>query len=374
MMRNWGKAPHLVMMLNGLCFSAAYAEDQPAADASAPAATPTAAAPAAAAPAATTPAAAPASGADAARDALTQKSDDASSTKNLEQVFKATEKTYSLLKQGKFGANYGVDYSYYRDSRIDIALDGNGSGLTRFRIEEDAQHTFSNSLEVTYGFRDNLTFSASLPLIYKIDSQADKQTVGLGDLSLGVRWQPVPLKNGLPTTTLFGSISTATGDSPFEINAGQDLSTGKGYYSFSGGVSMNKVTDPIVLFGSASATISNNIGNLNQQRGSRALVGVSPGDTLGVSMGFAYSLNYDVSMSASFQQSVTTGSQFKFNDGKYVESATQVSSLVNFSLSLRTSPKRIVNLNLGYGLTEDTPDVTLGFSMPIEFLGLASAN
>ena len=123
MMRNWGKATHLVMMLNGLCFSAAFAEDKPADS--------------------TTPAVAPAASsaspsADAARDALTQKSDDASSSKNLEQVFKATEKTYSLMKQGKFGANYGLDYSYYRDSRIDIALDGNSSGITRFRVEEDA--------------------------------------------------------------------------------------------------------------------------------------------------------------------------------------------------------------------------------------------
>jgi hypothetical protein len=354
MMRNWGKAPHLVVMLNSLCFSVAYAEDKPAEGAPA--------------------ASASQSSADAARDALKQQSGDATTDKNLEQVFKATEKNYSLLKDGKFGLNYSGDYTYYRDSRIDIALDGNSSGITRFRVEEDAQHSFTNNLELSYGLMDNLTLTANLPLTYKMDTQIDKQTIGLGDVSFGLRWQPIPLKVGLPTTTLFGSLSTATGDSPYDINSNTDMSTGKGYYSLSTGVSVNKVTDPLVLFGSASVSVSNNIGGLNQARGQRVLVGVDPGDTLGFSMGFAYSLNYDVSMSASFQQSVTTNSRFKFANGDYVESATQVSALVNFSLSLRTSPKRIVNLSLGYGLTEDTPDVMLGFSMPIEFLGLAASD
>lgn len=358
-MRNWGRAPHLFVMLNSLCFSAAYAEDKPAADAGVATPTPTTSS---------------APSADTAREALKQQSTDATADKNLEQVFKATEKNYSLMKKGRFGSNYSGDYSYYRDSRIDIALDGNSSGITRFRVEEDAQHTFTNSLELSYGLRDNLTVTANLPLVYKMDTQLSRSAVGLGDISVGMRWQPIPLKTGLPTTTLFGTFSTATGDSPFKINALSDLSTGKGYYSLNTGVSVSKVTDPLVLFGSASMSMSNNVGNLNQARGSRILTGVTPGNTVGFSMGFAYSLNYDVSMSASFQQSITANNRYKFADGTFVESPTQVSALVNFALSLRTSPKRIVNLNLGYGLTEDTPDVMLGFSLPIEFLGLAAAD
>ena len=49
-----------------------------------------------------------------------------------------------------------------------------------------------------------------------------------------------------------------------------------------------------------------------------------------------------------------------------------MSSSLNYTLSLRTNPKRIINISMGYGLTEDSPDVTLGFSMPLEFLGLAA--
>lgn len=312
-------------------------------------------------------AAAPVTG-DAAREALTKKADDASTEKNLEEVFQASENNYSLLKKGKVGLNFEVDYSFYRDSRIDIAVDGNSSNITRFRIEEDAQHTLGNTFELTYGVWDNLTFSASLPLVYKFDSQSSLDTTGLGDIAIGVRWQPVPLKRGLPTSTLFASLSTASGDSPYEINRQTDLSTGKGYYSLSGGASVSKVADPVVLFASASYSMSAKASDLNQAQGSRVLTSVEPGDSIGFSMGLAYALNYDVSITSSFQQSYGFESLYSFSNGDNVYTADQVSASVNFSLGLRTNPKRIVNMNMGFGLTEDSSDVTLGFSMPIDFL------
>lgn len=315
--------------------------------------------------ASTTPA--PATTGDAAREALTQKADDASSEKNLEEVFQASENQYSLLKKGKVGMNYGIDYSFYRDSRIDIAVDGSSSAITRFRIEEDAQHTISNSLDLTYGVWDNLTFAASLPLITKFDSQSSLSATGLGDISLGARWQPIPLKRGLPTTTLFASLSTATGDSPYEINRQKNLSTGKGYYSLSGGASISKVADPVVLFASGSYALSTKVSDLNQVQGSRILTSVQPGDSLGFSMGVAYALNYDVSITGSFQHSYGFASTYGFSNGTQVETADQVSSSVSLSLGLRTNPKRIVNVSMGFGLTEDTSDVTLGFSLPIDF-------
>lgn len=312
---------------------------------------------------------APAAQGDAAREALTQKADDASSEKNLEEVFKASENQYSLLKKGKVGMNYGIDYSFYRDSRIDIAVDGSNSSITRFRIEEDAQHTITNSLDLTYGVWDNLTFSATLPLVTKFDSQNSLSTTGLGDISLGARWQPVPLKRGLPTTTLFGTLSTATGDSPYEINRQKNLSTGKGYYSFAAGASISKVADPVVLFASGSYSMSTKVNDLDQaQGGARILTSLEPGDTIGFSMGLAYALNYDVSVTGSFQQSYGFASTYGFQNGDEVETADQVSASVNFSLGLRTNPKRIINLNMGFGLTEDTSDVTLGFSLPIDFV------
>lgn len=366
-------AAFLFLMMSGVVSSAVAEEPAPQSGQSGDAA----AQPAEAAPAqqdgAASQAAAPAqdstSQTDTAREALKQKSDDASSEKNLQQVFQASEKTYSLLKTGKVSMGYSVSYSYYRDSRIDIAIADNSSSLTRFRIEEDAQHSLGNSFDLSYGVKDNLTLTAELPLVTKVDTQSDLRTTGLGDISLGLRWQPIPLKRGLPTSTLFASLSTATGDSPYEINLSDDLATGKGFYSVSMGGSISKVADPIVLFASASYSMSTKASGLNQNRGSRILESVEPGESLGGSMGLAYSLNYDVSMTASYQQSYSFSSTYNFTNGEYVSTAGAMSAMLNFSLGLRTNPKRIVNLSLSYGLTEDAPDVTVGFSMPIDFAG-----
>ena len=397
-MRSWGKTPHFLVALNCVYFSMAQAEEAPTsapaavvADASTstapvnaestpnspesavsePQAVTTEPAKAEAAPESTT----KPEKADVARDALKQKTTDASSEKDLEKVFQSVEKNYSLSKKGQYAMNYDLGYSFYRDKQIDIALADGNSSIQRLRIQDDAQHSFTNTFDVSYGLKNNLTLTMSLPLVYKIDTAGGKDAVGLGDMSLGLRWQPVPLKRGLPTTTFYSSLSTATGDSPYEINSAKDLATGKGYYSLSAGLSVSKVTDPIVLFGSAGLTMGNNMGGLNQAQGSRILTSFSPGQTLSTSFGFAYSLNYDVSMSASYQQSISTNARYTFKDGTGVattfDSATQLSSVLNYTLSLRTSPTRVINVSVGFGLSEDTPDVNLGLSMPLEFLGLS---
>lgn len=375
-MRSWGKTPHFLVALNCVCFSMAYADEE------------TVSTPEVAAVSQETPEVSPSSESstvsvdkpadEVARDALKQKSTDASSEKDLEKVFQSVEKSYSLSKKGQYAMNYDLGYSFYRDKQIDIALDTNGSSIQRLRIQDDAQHSFTNTVDVSYGLKDNLTVNVSLPLLYKVDSAGGKEAIGLGDVAFGLRWQPIPLKRGLPTTTFYSSLSTATGDSPYEINSAKDLATGKGYYSLSAGVSVSKVTDPIVLFGSAGLTIGNNTSGLNQNQGSRILESFSPGQTLSTSFGFAYSLNYDVSMSASYQQSISTNARYTFRevvDGAFVtnvfSAATQLSSVLNYTLSLRTSPTRVVNVSVGFGLSEDTPDVNLGLSMPLEFLGLS---
>ena len=132
---------------------------------------------------------------------------------------------------------------------------------------------------------------------------------------------------------------------------------------------VSKVIDPVVLFGSLGYTYAFDATGLNQRRGSATLVEVQPGDSLNFSMGFAYSLSYEVSLSASYQQSYNFVSNFVFEEYS-AESEDSTSSVVNTSLGLRTSSNRIVNLSFGFGLTEDSPDVLLGISLPIDFAGL----
>ncbi len=319
-----------------------------------------------------------------AADALQQKDGDATQETNLQEVFTSNERQYSLIKRGEISAFYDLDYSYYRDSQIN-AYAQEGS-IYQFRVDEDASHTISNTFTAQYGILDNLTLSASVPLIAKSDNLKDTTTAGLGDINLGARWEPFPLKAGRLPLILFGSLSTKTGDSPYEINPETDLSTGKGYYSVGVGASTRKYIDPVVLFASVSANYGFKETGLNQLRGggggptgeggdgnTRILDEFDPGITGGFSFGFAYSFNYDVSLTMSYQQSFNTNTSFKYKPVQGLtdsfKAADQTSATFAIALGVRVNPETIVNGTLGIGLTEDAPDVSLGLSFPLDILG-----
>ncbi|MEO9281301.1 transporter [Acinetobacter sp. WA-87] len=313
---------------------------------------------------------APAANTDAhqAASALQKKEGDASQETNLQEVFTSNERQYSLIKKGVISSYYDLDYTYYRDTRIDLALSDNSSQLNRLRVEEDANHTLTNSFTFQYGVLDNLTLSATVPFVAKSEIIKDKTTAGLGDISLGARWEPFPLKQGRLPLVLFGSVSTKTGDSPYEIGI-DELSTGKGYYSVGVGASTRKYIDPVVLFASASANYGFKESGLNQARGSRNLTSFDPGISGGFSFGFAYSFNYDVSLTMSYQQSFNMNAEFQFDNGDSYKSPDQSSGMLSFALGVRVSPDTIVNGTVGIGLTEDAPDISLGLSFPLDILG-----
>ena len=308
-----------------------------------------------------------------AREALEQKDTDVTQEKNLEEVFQAAEKQYSLLPAGQMSMNFGASYSYFRDDRIDINVTDSGT-INRFRVENDAQHSFGADLSIDYGIWNNLTFNTRLPLAFKYDTQKDVSQAAMGDVSFSLRYQPFPVKVGATNTTLYATLSTATGDSPYEINTNTEVSSGKGYYSVGGGVSMSKVVDPVVLFGSLGYTHAFDATGLNQARGSRRLEEVETGDSLSFSMGLAYSMSYEVSLSASYQQSYNFDTVFRFDTGESATSEDSTSSVINTSLGLRTASNRIINISFGFGLTEDSPDVLLGFNVPIDITGLRAGS
>lgn len=308
------------------------------------------------------------SGANQAANALQKKEGDATQETNLQEVFTSNERQYSLIKKGVISSYYDLDYTYYRDTRIDLALADNSSQLNRLRVEEDANHTLTNSFTFQYGVLDNLTLSATLPFVAKSEIIRDTTTAGLGDISLGARWEPFPLKQGRLPLVLFGSVSTKTGDSPYEIGL-DELSTGKGYYSVGVGASTRKYIDPVVLFASASANYGFKESGLNQARGSRTLTSFDPGVSGGFSFGFAYSFNYDESLTMSYQQSFNMDAEFQFENGESYKSPDQSSAMLSFALGVRVSPETIVNGTVGIGLTEDAPDISLGLSFPLDILG-----
>nr|WP_260619629.1 transporter [Pseudomonas sp. B11D7D] len=304
---------------------------------------------------------------DDARDALTKKDDAADSAKALEEVFQAAEKSYTLLKKGERTLTYGFDYSLLRDTQIQTVR--TGQNVYSVIGQSEAQHTFTNSFTFDYGVWDNLTFSMRVPFLAKYDTERDLSTYSLGDISASFRWQPWSSVRGRPVTTLFATLGLPTGDSPYDVSLDNGLATGSGYYSLGVGANLSYVIDPVVLFGSLGYTYNLPVRDADQVRGGRLLEEVDPGSSLSLSMGFAYALSYDVSLATSFQMAHNMAPKFKFSDATF-EGNEQTSAVMNFSLGLRTASNNIVNVNAGFGMTEDSPDVLLGISMPLDIKGL----
>ena len=312
--------------------------------------------------------------AEAAREALLKQENDVDATSALEEVFQAAEKSFSLLKRGGSSLTYGFDYTYFADQRLNVVIEN--SIIRNFDVNPSAQHTFTNTFTYDYGLFNNLTLSVRVPLVTRFDTVDEASVIGVGDVSATVRWQPWSLKPGGLTRTLFATFSSTTGVSPFETS-GDDLSTGSGFFSAGTGISVSKVIDPVVLFGTTTLTHNFAVSGLNQIRGGDLLEEVEPGDSLSLSLGFAYALSYDVSLSASFQSTFTTETTFGFRDivdgelttRSSVQTNAQVTGIMNFALGIRATPSSIINVNTGFGITEDSPDILLGLSMPVSFAG-----
>lgn len=315
---------------------------------------------------------APASGdntpaASAARDALKKQEGDADQTAMLKQTLTAVDKQYSLLKRGKLQATYDFNYSYVGQEKINADI--SSGKLTLFNIENDSSHTITNTVSVDYGVRDNLTANLIVPVLSKYSENPayDGFSHSVGDLGLGARWQPIEVRRGRPSMTFTGNVRLPTGKSPFKVVAGQGLATGSGVTTFTGGMNVNHIADPVALFGSVNLSYSLSAKDLNQVRGNHILTKVEPGMSFGFGFGFAYALSYGITTSVSLQESISAGTKLHFADGTSGKTKTQTSGVLNFGLGYRVSPKTTVNVTAGVGLTDDSPNFSLGVSLPLAF-------
>lgn len=309
---------------------------------------------------------------DSARDALAKKDGDSSEEKSLEEVFEATENTYSLMSEGETSLNYSMSYSYSADQRLNVDI-ANGRVLA-FDVTPSSSHSLTNNFAFDYGYANNLTIGVSIPLSVRYDSIDTISGSGLGDVSISARYQPYAYVPGETSKTFNASFKTKTGDNPYKSISGKRLPTGSGYYSLTGGLSISKVVDPVMLFGSSSISYALPESDVNQPRSGALLTEVKPGMSFAASGGFAYSLSYDVSLSVSMQASYTNKSTYVFrnSDSTYseAESSAAMSGVFNMSLGVRVSPKTITNIGVGFGMTDDAPDILLSLSMPIDINGL----
>jgi hypothetical protein len=281
-------------------------------------------------------------------------------SKSVEDILSAVGREYTMLKKGTIGLGYTFGYSYYSGDVIDLLS-------PTYFIERRSNHNFINIIDTEYAILNNLTISANIPFAYKynkVGKTSSQEATDLGDMSLGLQWQPIKAGGKIPTTILSAGVTLPTGTSPYKIDPSKSLATGNGYYSFSGGVSLSKTLDPLVAFGNLNYSYGLPVSGLQI---STSLNKVDPGSAIGFALGFGYALSYQASLNLSTQFTYSFGSKYYFRDAGTYETGSSVSSSFNVGTGWRVTPTRSIYLTLSIGLTINDPDFSFAFRVPFDF-------
>ena len=307
-----------------------------------------------------------------ARKALEPTEEEKTREEEIKEILETSGRQYTLLGKGEFELDYSFSYGY--SASEGISLEGIETQLPEFfyiNVSHVKSHSFAHSLALSYGILDNLSLNLSVPFSYKYESAQEKDGSGLGDVSFSLQWQPVKAGGGRPSAVCFASFKTKTGKSPYDVDPDYELSTGSGHNSISGGVSISKAMDPLVAFGTVSYSKGFDESGLDYKVDDEGLIliKVEPGDSASFSMGIGYALSYKVSLNLQYQQSYSFESDlvYKLEERIYPISGTiQNSAMISIGTGWRLSSKTSLYVNIGFGLTPDTQDFSLGARWPLE--------
>ncbi len=310
-----------------------------------------------------------------AKKALKQKDTDVSRATNLQEVLRNSERTYGLVKQGKWDILYEFTYQLYSQDLIDQYLQN--------PLPVNAEHNVINDVWLDYGLLKNLSVGINLPFVSKYNAETHDDINRQGDIQARVRWQPWPSSPTETNLIFISTLSAPTGKSPYKVDYG-DLSTGQGFYSLSAGINLSKVIDPVAIFGGISYTHNFDANNASQDLTvgctdshgasttcAAGLDKVKPGDAGTLDLGMTVALSYDVSLIFQYQQTYISKYKYYLNDigstGAKADFSSRTANPAIFLIGTawRLSPENVMNVSVGIGQTKDAPDVLLSVQIPI---------
>jgi hypothetical protein len=305
-------------------------------------------------------------------------------------------------QQGRFGKRLGFDlglsYSHFDNARISLngflALDAIFLGT--ISIDQIKSDVFTLDPTIRYGITERLFVDANLPFLYRTSnfrsggaggsaSALIEKTVhdeGLGDLSIGASYRLVSETLRRPDVVVSARLKFPTGRHPFgvefvevedsegNLQVPESLATGTGVYGASLGVAVLKTLDPMVVFGNLTYfhnfardfdDIDENIGDIPGR--------VEIGNAWQFGAGLAFALNDKSSISMSYSQRIVQRTYLTpvgQERGPVAGSQANV-GIANFGATFSLSPRLALIANVGIGLTDDSPDMSVAIRLPYRF-------
>lgn len=292
----------------------------------------------------------------------------------------------------------GISYSY--SDRSELGLSGflalDAIFLGNISVDNVESHTTTFDVTARYGITDRLEVELSIPYVYRnsryetggagnpdapVDATVEQGR--LGDVSAGLYYRVLPEAEVRPDVVWNLSVRAPTGKHPYDIRTTtidrgdgelenltvpKDLPSGNGVWGVSTGLSFLKTVDPAIIFANVGYThnIERSFDDISS--GEEAVPGdVNLGDTISMGFGTAFALNqrFSLSMSLSHQHSFETKITSGGREQEVIGSGANAAS-VNFGATYGLTDSTSIVTNVGVGMTDDAPDLTLDFRLPFQ--------
>lgn len=290
-----------------------------------------------------------------------------------------------LTQAGK--GSFDISGEYTRSSANRLVFRGieivPGIQIGVIEANEADRDTLATTLAARYGVTSRLEVEARVPWVWRNDTittvqqreEAVTRTIdlegsGVGDAEVAVRYQINGGERGRPILVAGLRVKSDTGEGPFDIprdefGVATRLATGSGFWGVDTSVSLLYPSDPAVIFGSLSY-FTHLARDVNQQEGEVLIGRVDPGDAIGATIGFGFSLNERFSFSLGYKHSYIFPTSTQLNDITEDSDELQVGALL-FGLSFGLTERFSLNGNFEFGVTEDAPDMRFVLRVPVAF-------
>ncbi|WP_305043505.1 transporter [Geoalkalibacter sp.] len=274
----------------------------------------------------------------------------------------------------------GLQYTHNSSNRIDLTgltLPGLVIGL--IQVEKVRRDILTPSIAMRFGVSDFFQVNLKVPYLFRSDkfslSPADQgiptrqETVedhALGDIEGGILFHLLKANATRPQIIGGVKVKSRTGRDPYGLpsklatpgkRVPTELPTGTGHWGIEPYLTLIKVTDPAVLFA--------NLGYFyHMERDIDGLGELDPSDSFNLSFGVGFALNDKLALSTAYEQKIYTRAQL---DGTKLPDTDPVVGTLMLGATYAVSARTAINVTVGVGVTEDSPDVQVSINLPIRF-------
>jgi len=301
-----------------------------------------------------------------------------------------------LLEKGSFQVDLDFSYTHFSTNQLFI----NGFSILpilvvgNIDIQRVRREVFVTSFTAKYGLMNDLQLEVRIPYLVSFNRvssavglsgagtakqtvETTSETADLGDVEATLYYQFWKERTNRPALIFGLTWKSKSGRDSFQIDdPANKPPSGTGFTSLRGIISAIKTADPAILFGSVSYAYAFPRQNvvLHDVRLPPTLIDFDPGDNFTFGMGLAYAINYRLTLSFQFVDSITFTSEIARRDersGEKVKSAVPNSFLnaafLRMGATWGLTPTQTIEISLTQGLTGDAPDFTLGIKLPWRF-------